>query len=95
MIINKIIIAIFVMVFLNGCVQSSVFLGPVITVASTGNIYQGGLSYGSGRIINNITGKSTSEYIIEILKPRDGDKELKKLVKKRIKNTRKKLNLTN
>ena len=40
---------------LTNCVsQSSAFLGPVITGARTGSLYQASLSYGSGKIINNI-----------------------------------------
>ena len=43
MIIKKIISGIFFLCLLNGCVQSTALLGPVYTMASTGNIYQAGL----------------------------------------------------
>ena len=53
----KIIFSIFILSFLNGCVPGTALLGPVITGASTGSVYQAGLSYGSGKIINNFTGR--------------------------------------
>ena len=40
---------------INGCAGSSTaFLGPVFTGAKTGSISQSSLSYGSGKIINQI-----------------------------------------
>ena len=59
----KIIFSIFILSFLNGCVQGTALLGPVLTGASTGSVYQASLSYGSGKIINNFTGKTTTENI--------------------------------
>ena len=49
--------------FLNGCVQSAALLGPAYTLASTGNIYQAGLSYGSNQAVKKITGKTPTENI--------------------------------
>ena len=65
----KTITSIFFLLVLNGCVQSTAFLGPAITVASTGNVYQAGLSYGSGTAITKITGKSSLENIKTLLDP--------------------------
>ena len=48
---NK-IIRISTLLLLCSCAQTTSMFGPAITVASTGNIYQAGLSYGSGQIIN-------------------------------------------
>ena len=45
MILKKIIVSAFAMCFLTGCLQNTAFLGPAMTVASTGNLYQAGLSY--------------------------------------------------
>jgi len=103
MFINKLIIGIFCLVFLNGCAQNFAFLGPAVTLANTGSVYQAGLSYGSDRIITSLTGKSTSENIKQLLItdkqdaefPNEQDTEFFKLVKKNIEQTRKKLNLTN
>jgi len=63
MILNKIIAGLFVLFFLNGCVQSTALLGPAYTLASTGNIYQAGLSYSSSQAVKKITGKSPTENI--------------------------------
>ena len=54
-------------VMLTGCFQSIVLLGPAITGASTGKIYQAGLSYGTNMIMFQATGKTTSEHMLDIL----------------------------
>tara|TARA_B100000780_G_scaffold19484_1_gene12572 strand:+ start:455 stop:751 length:297 start_codon:yes stop_codon:yes gene_type:complete len=63
----KIITAIFFLLFLNGCIQSSAFLGPIFTGASTGSAYQAGLSYGSSQFVTKITGKSPTENVKSFL----------------------------
>ena len=76
MILKKIIISIFAINFLNGCVQSTAFLGPAITVASTGNVYQAGLSYGSSKALAKITGRTATENIKNFLeKNKDVEKQ--------------------
>ena len=67
MILKKIIISVFAMCFLTGCLQNAAFLGPAITVASTGSIYQAGLSYGSSKVIKKVTGKTPTENIKSFL----------------------------
>ena len=67
MILKKIIISAFVICFLTGCLQNTAFLGPAVTVASTGNVYQAGLSYGSSHAIKKMTGKTTTENIKSFL----------------------------
>ncbi|MDC1280339.1 hypothetical protein N8Z07_03405 [Pelagibacteraceae bacterium] len=94
-IIKKLIIGIFILTSLNGCAQNVALLGPAYTLASSGNIYQAGLTYGSNEAVMLTTGKSTAENIQEILTAKQEDTAFEKLVKKRIKKTRKKLNLSN
>ena len=60
---KKIFAGLFLLFFLNGCVQNTALLGPAYTMASTGNIYQAGLTYGSNQTVKKITGKSTTENI--------------------------------
>ena len=91
---KKTIIGIFFLAFLNGCAQNAALLGPVYTLATSGNIYQAGLSYGSNHAVTKITGKTTTENIKKILEADEEDSEFEKLVKKQIIETRKKLNLT-
>ena len=54
-------------VFLSGCFQSIALLGPAIGGASTGKMYQAGLSYGTNMIMLQATGKTTSEHMLDIL----------------------------
>tara|TARA_B110000495_G_C22860096_1_gene501531 strand:- start:76 stop:327 length:252 start_codon:yes stop_codon:yes gene_type:complete len=57
-------------------VQNTALLGPAVTAASTGNLYQAGLSYGSSKVVTKITGKTTTENIkIFLNKNKDVEKE--------------------
>ena len=92
--IKKTILGIFFIGILNGCAQNSAFLGPIYSFTTTGNVYQAGFSYGSDKIITTVTGKSVGENVKELIVIKKNDSEFNKLVKRQIKNTRKKLNLT-
>ena len=81
------------MALLGGCAQTTAVIGPLYTLSTTGNIYQAGLSYGSDKAITTFTGKSSLENFEDLLKAKKQDSDLRKLVKKQIKETRKKLNL--
>ena len=102
MLYKKIIIGLFLLFILNGCVQSTALLGPAYTLASTGNIYQAGLTYGSNKAVEEITGKSPTENIksltdnkkLKIEDDQDYD-EFFALVKNRIENTSKIINSAN
>jgi len=59
----KIILGIFLISILSGCVQNTVFFGPAVTVASTGSVYQAGLSYASTKTIIKFTGKTLTENL--------------------------------
>ena len=80
----KIFATISLLFLLNGCVQSTAFLGPAVTIASSGNVYQAGLSYGSNLAVQKISGKSTIQNIQEILIPKKNDNKTISLVKKKI-----------
>ena len=58
-------------VLLTGCVQSTAFLGPAITVAVTGNIAQAGFTYGTNEVIKRETGKDTMHYVSSLFEPED------------------------
>ena len=64
---KKILLLLVCFVFLSGCFQSIALLGPVIGGASTGKIYQAGLSYGTNMIMLQATGKTTTQYMLDIL----------------------------
>ena len=102
MILKKIIAGLFLLFFLNGCVQSAALLGPVYTLTSTGNIYQAGLSYGSNQAIKNITGKTPTENIKSLIdnkkmkiEEKEKQEEFFALVKSRIEKTSKIIQLAN
>ncbi|MDA7733473.1 hypothetical protein N8841_03190 [Candidatus Pelagibacter sp.] len=102
MILKKIIVGLFLLFFLNGCVQSAALLGPAYTLASTGNIYHAGLSYGSNHAVKKITGKSPTENIKSLTDSKKSkiDKEQNydeffALVKNRIEKTSKIINSAN
>ena len=61
------ILATVLLLLLNGCLQNTVFLGPAVTVASTGSVYHAGLSYGSNMAITNMTGKTPMDNIKKVL----------------------------
>ena len=102
MILKKIIAGLFLLFFLNGCVQNTALLGPAYTLASTGNIYQAGLTYGSNQAVKKIIGKSPTENIksltdskkLKIDEEQNYD-EFFALVKNRIEKTSKIINLAN
>jgi len=56
---------------LNGCIETTAFLGPAISVGSTGNVYQASLSYSTNRIINSKTGKTPIEHVKSFFDPND------------------------
>ena len=102
MILKKIIAGLFLLFFLNGCVQSAAILGPAYTLTSTGNIYQAGLSYGSNQAVKKITGKSPTENIQNFVgnkkkksEEKESQEELFALVKSRIEKTSKIIQLAN
>ena len=70
--------------------------------ASTGNIYQAGLSYGSNQAVKKITGKSTTENIKGLVDSKkvkaeeeERQEEFFALVKSRIEKTSKIIQLAN
>ena len=102
MILKKIFAGLFLLFFLNGCVQSTALLGPAYTLASSGNIYQAGLSYGSNQAVKKITGKSPTENIQSLVddkklkvEEKESQEEFFALVKNRIEKTSKIINLAN
>ena len=63
---------------LGACAQSTAFIGPAITVGSTGNVMQAGFSYGSNMAIKKTTGKTPSEHVSLYIEDKKEGKKLKK-----------------
>ena len=99
MIVKKLIIGLLMVCLLNGCVQSTALLGPAITIGTTGNIVEAGLQLGTNHAIKHETGKDALTHITDKVdkdkKKRNFNKNFVRLLESRIKETRKKLNLTN
>ena len=104
MISKKIILGIFIVSLLSGCSSPTAMLGPVYTLASTGNVYQTGFSYGSNQLITKYTGKTPIENLknIEVkdikkntLKETLESEDFYQLVNGRIRKTREILNFSN
>ena len=91
----KIFFFIFYSIFLSGCIQTTSFLGPGITIATTGNIFQAGFQYGANSAIKNETGKDVLSHIKDTVDEQNKKKKfhvkLKKMLENRIIATRQKL----
>ena len=83
------------LIFLNGCMQSTAFLGPGVTVITTGNIPQAGFQYIANESIKNETGKDALTFVKDVVeedhKKRKFSRDFKKMVEKRVLNARKKI----
>ena len=99
MILKKIIISIFLINILSACAQNVALLGPAITIGTTGNVMQAGVQFGTNQAIKQETGKDALTHITDKVgedkKKRNFNKNFVRLLESRIKETRKKLNLTN
>src|SRR6056300_535293 len=93
----KIYFLIVIYISLSGCIQSTALLGPGVTIATTGNVFQAGLQYGANTAIKNETGKDTLEHLQEAVENQSKSNKFKRklsnLVKKKFELTRKKLKL--
>ena len=68
---NRKLILVILLLFLNNCATSgSALLGPIITGAKTGSIYQASISYSSGRVINELVSSeiSSKKKVIDLNK---------------------------
>jgi len=75
---KKIIVIIISFVFLGACAQSTVLLGPVISVGSSGNVMQAGFSYATNVVVKQTTGKVPSEHVSSYIEEKKEEKKLKK-----------------
>ena len=53
--------------FLTSCGQIVAFVGPAITVGSSGEIYRAAYSYGSDHLVKRVTGKTTLGHVTSYL----------------------------
>ena len=61
--IKKILSCILVGIILSGCAQSTAMIGPAITLASSGNISQAGLTFFTNKAVEKETGMQTHQFL--------------------------------
>ena len=100
---KKIILLITILLPLNACVQTTAFMGPGVTIATSGNIAQASFQYGTNKLIEKQTGKNTLSLITDVIEENKSENEknqiffdeekfqddFKKLVEKKFYKTRK------
>ena len=97
---NKIFLII-ILFFLSACMQSTAMVGPAITLTSTGNVFNSGMSYATNKAIQKETGLNTTEIITNKFKNeknlnnKDIQNKLFNLVELNIKKTKQILNKKN
>ena len=93
--INKIFIYIVTGIILSGCAQSTAMLGPAITLASTGNVSQAGITYITNKAVEKETGMDTVSFVSQKFEQKNSKtrlrREFKKLVETNFEKTREKL----
>tara|TARA_S200000501_G_C20573897_1_gene634191 strand:- start:323 stop:625 length:303 start_codon:yes stop_codon:yes gene_type:complete len=86
-----------VLIFSNGCFQTTALVGPGITLATTGNFVQAGVQYTANKAIKKETGTDALTYIKNSVEEKNNQKKFEKkfiqLVENRIKITRQKLSI--
>ena len=93
----KIITILISFILLTGFLPFIALLGPSITAFTSGNMYKAGAQYVFNKTIKTANGKNSLSLLKERIEKKDVrnkfNQELMSLVEKRIKLTRKKLNL--
>ena len=60
---QNIILYLVLSLFLTGCLQTTAMMGPAITLVSTGNISQAGMTFFTNKAIKDETGMNTLEFV--------------------------------
>ena len=70
---SRLLLIFFILIFLNGCIQGSAMLGPIIGIGTTGSIQRTLVSQSINHGIKKKTGKNINEHALSSF-----NKELKK-----------------
>ena len=90
--INKIFIYIIATITLSGCIQSTAMVAPAITIASTGNISQAGLTFFTNKAVEEETGMNTVSFVSSKIEQNSyQNRKFKKLVETNFEKTRQQL----
>ena len=90
--INKIFIYIIATITLSGCIQSTAMVAPAITIASTGNISQAGLTFFTNKAVEEETGMNTVSFVSSKIEQNSyQNRKFKKMVETNFEKTRQQL----
>ena len=93
--INKIFIYIVASIILSGCAQSTAMLAPALTLASTGNVSQAGITFFTNKAVQKETGMDAVSFVSQKFEQKNSKtrmrREFKKLVETNFEKTREKL----
>ena len=82
-------------IILSGCAQSTAMIGPAITLASSGNMSQAGLTFFGNKAVEKETGMDTVSYVSNKIEQQNSrtklKREFKNLVETNFVKTREKL----
>ena len=71
---------------LSGCAQSTAMLGPAISLASSGNVSQAGLTFITNKAVEKETGMDTVSFVSNKIEQQNSKTRLKRDFKKLVQN---------
>ena len=83
---KKILVFIVSGLILSGCAQSTAMLGPAITLASSGNVSQAGLTFITNKAVEKETGMDTVSFVTNKIEKQNSKNRLKRDFKKLVQN---------
>ena len=76
--IKRILACILAGIILSGCAQSTAMIGPAITLASSGNVSQAGLTFFTNKAVEKETGMDTVSYVSNQIEKKNSKNKLKR-----------------
>tara|TARA_Y100000590_G_scaffold348567_1_gene399634 strand:+ start:150 stop:467 length:318 start_codon:yes stop_codon:yes gene_type:complete len=93
--INRIFIYVITGLILSGCAQTTAMVGPALTLVSTGNVSQAGVTFITNRAVKEETGMDTVSFVSKKIEEKQSENKLRrdfqKLVETNFVKTREKL----
>ena len=83
---KKIFVFIVSGLILSGCAQSTAMLGPAISLASSGNVSQAGLTFITNKAVEKETGMDTVSFVSNKIEKQNSKTRLKRDFKKLVQN---------
>tara|TARA_B100000427_G_scaffold271194_1_gene238084 strand:- start:44 stop:403 length:360 start_codon:yes stop_codon:yes gene_type:complete len=71
---------------LSSCAQSTAMLGPAITLVSTGNVSQAGITFVTNKAVQEETGMDTVSYVSKKIEQNNSKTKLRREFKNLVKN---------